>query len=630
MSKGGLSVFLALILLFLGAFVLMSGFRLVTATFFPETSSLSWTDQMWRVFLQISDAGAVAEDGNGSWVEIILGIVTIFLGLVLFSSLVAFMTSLFEAKLTQLRKGKSQVVESGHTLILGFGDRVLEIIRELLIANESEKNPSIVVLADQEKDEMDDYFRDHLGKIKKTKLVTRSGSTSNIKTLSMVSVSRAKSVILLSTAADESPMEEKTLADARQIKTLMAVVSCCGAGPVPPLIVEFHLPAKAELARKIHPQVVVIDENSFLSKLIVQTSRISGLAHIYDQLVGFSGSEIYHFPLAQISSGGITYEKLVFLFDESTVLGVKKSDGTLRLNPPSDFMIDKTDEVIILAEDDSTIKMSQEAPIPTIPPASKLPPLDKKPEKQLLVGWNRKAPIVIEEYAGYLPKGSSLEVIIREAPEEMRDQISFLQKKYPEVLISLIEADIQKLGVLQELQPEKYDNVILLTTDEGEAEVRDAETITELLAFRFYFKDLKDSRVKTQLITEVADSENTQLIEDAGVRDFLITNQFVSKIYAQVSDSPMVYKVYEDLFSSAGNEIYLKPLSLFTDTPGTLSFGQLCALALRRGETCIGLRKKSWSDSQAQGYGIVLNPSKASLFTLTDKDFLITLAEDES
>ena len=60
--------------------------------------------------------------------------------------MVAFITSVFEAKLDELRRGRSLVLEKNHTLILGFGDRILEVIRELIEANESEPDAAIVIV----------------------------------------------------------------------------------------------------------------------------------------------------------------------------------------------------------------------------------------------------------------------------------------------------------------------------------------------------------------------------------------------------------------------------------------------------------------------------------------------------
>jgi hypothetical protein len=49
------------------------------------------------------------------------------------------MKSRFKAKRRELRKGQSNVLEKDHILILGFGNHILEIVRELIIANEAGK-----------------------------------------------------------------------------------------------------------------------------------------------------------------------------------------------------------------------------------------------------------------------------------------------------------------------------------------------------------------------------------------------------------------------------------------------------------------------------------------------------------
>lgn len=106
MARGGFSIFLALLSLFITAFLIMSLLRYGANTMFPEQNSLGTADQLWRVFLQISDAGAVAEDGDSNIISKVIGIVTVFAGLVLFSSLVAFITSQFELQLKLCERAK--------------------------------------------------------------------------------------------------------------------------------------------------------------------------------------------------------------------------------------------------------------------------------------------------------------------------------------------------------------------------------------------------------------------------------------------------------------------------------------------------------------------------------------------
>ncbi|NEN92549.1 MAG: hypothetical protein F6K48_28095, partial [Okeania sp. SIO3H1] len=137
--------------------------------------------------------------------------------------------------------------------------------------------------------------------------------------------------------------------------------------------------------------------------------------------------------------------------------------------------------------------------------------------------------------------------------------------------------------------------------------------------------------VTTELVVELADSEETDLVIKAGVQDFLLSNQFVSKILAQVSQEPGVMSVYRYLFSAEGSEMYIKPIELFfpPEKLGKLSFADCVFAAQSRNEICIGVKITSQSQDKQKNFGIYIAPSLETQFDLTIEDELITIAEDE-
>jgi hypothetical protein len=134
MSKGSSSIFLALLCLFLFGFLIMVLIRSIANTFLPDETLSSWAEIPWRVYVAVMEGSAAETDGDSNWAAKLTSIIGVMVGLILFSSMVAFITSVFEAKLDELRRGRSLVLEKDHTLILGFGDRILEVIRELIEA----------------------------------------------------------------------------------------------------------------------------------------------------------------------------------------------------------------------------------------------------------------------------------------------------------------------------------------------------------------------------------------------------------------------------------------------------------------------------------------------------------------
>lgn len=156
-----------------------------------------------------------------------------------------------------------------------------------------------------------------------------------------------------------------------------------------------------------------------------------------------------------------------------------------------------------------------------------------------------------------------------------------------------------------------------------------------MLELRQVFKDYTaqtGNKVTTELIAEIIDSEDTDLVIKAGVKDFLLTNQFVSKILAQVSQEPDVMEIYRDLFSVDGSELYIKPISLYfpAEQIGKLTFADCVLAAQNRDELCIGVKISTQAQDKGKNFGIDLVPSLDKQLNLTLDDALITLAEDET
>ncbi|WP_210414557.1 CASTOR/POLLUX-related putative ion channel [Leptospira gomenensis] len=634
MSRGGGSVFIALITLFLVAFLLLSIVRLIGGLIFPDESVHGSGEFLWRVFLQISDAGAVAEDGESNWFNKTTGILTVFLGLVLFSSLVAFITNQFDQKIQDLRKGKSDVLENDHTIILGFGIRVVEIVKELIEANESESRAVVTILAEEDKEEMDDYLAENLQERKTTKIITRSGTPSSLHSLRKVNAGKAKSVLVLNSSGDEDSKEGRNIGDAKVLKTLMALVALGGSErELPPIVAELYSEDNRRIAQELSDSIQVMDERTILSKLLVQTSRTSGLAVVYSNLVGFEGDEIYFYKPTS-GWGGLNFREISFRFNESVPLGFRKEDGEILLNPSSDYVPENSEDAVLLAEDDSKIRYLSSA----VASPKDFPQPKKKRnnpvDKQLIVGWNSKSPLIVEEYAKFVSPGSTIDVLVKQIDDEFKSSMVRLKKKYPKITLRSFQADLSQESVMKRLAPESYDSVIFLAEEKENIEEVDAQTISLLLRFRQYFKRYafkSGNQPNTQLITEIMNSENTEIVLETGVKDFLISNQFVSKMMAQVSQEPDVMRVYENLFSPEGSEIYLKPATLyFENLPITLSFADLVGAALKRGETCFGIRIASEEKNEECGYGVHLIPEKGDSFRITAEDALIVLAEDQT
>ena len=645
MSRGSSSIFLALLSLFMVGFLIMVTIRSITNLFLPDETLSSWAEIPWRVYVAVMEGSAAETDGDSNWAAKLTSIIGVMVGLILFSSMVAFITSVFEAKLEELRRGRSLVLENNHTLILGFGDRILEIIRELIEANESEKDASIVILAEDDKEYMDNLIRDNISEFMTTRVITRSGVVTNINNLKKVMAGKAKSIIVMNSAASWRPENEKRLADALVLKSIMSIMAVSKGEKHPPIVCEIHSNRDQDLAENISSGTVkALNEVSVLSKMIAQLALSrNGLSVVYSDMVGFDGNEFYFFKPEKGWGGPLTFGQSLNRFKSSTPMGIHDSKGSITLNPPKETPITDEDELIVFAEDDSTIFYFNE---PIFNPSTKIIPQNTttlRTQRVALLNWTSKTEIILEKLCSYIPDESELCTYVSDKTDEMDLFLSKLNEEYPSIKMSINKIDLNDLNLLDKIMPETFDSIVILSPGGSTIEEMDAYVISLLIRIRQILiirsdgnQELKKPKTNQwpKLITEVMDSENIDIILNSGVEDFMVSNQFVSQIMAQVSEEPLALDVYDDLFQAEGSELYIKPASYYFEFNGeesiTIPYGECVQAAQLRNEVILGVQLSSENKNKDKMFGITLIPDKNDKFMLTKNDGLIALAEDET
>ena len=635
MSRGSASIFLALLLLFTAGFLVMVVLRVIANVFLPDETLSGWLEIPWRVYVAVMEGSAAETDGDSNWPAKMTSILGVLIGLVLFSSMVAFSTSVFEAKLAELRRGRSLVLENDHTLILGFGDRIIEVIKELIEANESEPDAAIVILAEDDKEDMDNLIRDNILDFVTTRIITRSGVTTNINNLKKVQAEQAKSIIVMNSAASWLPEKELNLADALVLKSIMSIIAVCDGEEHPPIVCEIHSDRDRDLAENITTGTVkALNEVSVLSRMIAQLALSrNGLSVVYSDMVGFDGNEFYFYQPDEGWGGPLTFGESINRFKSSTPMGIHTGEGKIMLNPPADTKVTEEDELIVFAEDDSTIFYYEESV--QNPQVSELPQVDTslRTQRVALLNWTPKAAIIVEKLCTYVPAGSEIVAYNPTKTEEMESFLVKLQANYPDLNLAMKQVDLNDLNALNELEPQNLDSLLILSPGGNTIEEMDAYVISLLIRIRQILrKSTSDKWPK--LITEVMDSENIDIILNSGVEDFMVSNQFVSQIMAQVSEEPLALDVYDDLFQAEGSELYIKPANYYFSFDSresiTVPYGECTQAALLRQEVCLGVQLHAHQGDKDKFFGVALIPDKGEEFTLTPQDGLITLAEDES
>lgn len=629
LNKGGASIFVSLFVGFLVLFFFMIFIRWVIITVWPDLAySDNFLDDIWSTWLQMTDPGNMNQDNaSPTWLKITTILSGIF-GVIILSMLIAFITTTLEQVFYNFRKGRGKVIEENHTLILGWNERVIDIIRELIIANESEKYGSVVILSNENKEEMDDLLSKRIPNRISTSIITTTGDFANINELKRVGVESAKSIIILANCSESASYEDKISSDIQSIKSIMAIISCQNGTNELPIITEIFSEEKRQLISYFDDEnIIAIDSWDIMGKLLVQTSLTSGLEMVYNEILSFDGCEIY---FHEDEWNGILFGDLPFHFRDGIPLGIYNEENGMKLRPGKDYKMKDEDQIIILAEDDSTIVLEDNSIHKSAPIQLVNKKLEQSQKNVLILGWHNVADIFINESFDYLSEGSKFDVYYNQPTPEFEDHINSLKQKYPDFDINLVDLDPLQMDNLNSTNPFDYDNIIILSQNlkEQDADKIDSDTLIILLLLRKIKSTLENTT--TKIITQVLNSDNQEIITQTDVDDFIISNKLITMILAQLSEEPLIHNFYTDIFSEDGSEIYVKSIGLYADKfPLKTTFGDLIRLANQRDEICLGIRNGSESKNAKENFGVALNLDKNKSVILNEDDFLVVLSKDE-
>ncbi|HQX02243.1 MAG TPA: hypothetical protein PLQ94_09050, partial [Anaerolineales bacterium] len=300
-----------------GLFVLSALIIFVAAALVKITNSApddaSFMQVAWMSLLRTLDSGTMGGDTGSPFFLFMMLIVT-FGGVFVVSALIGIINNGIEDKMDELRKGRSQVLENDHTVILGWTPQIFTVISEIILANENRKSGAvIVVLADQDKVEMEDAINERIPDTKNTKVICRSGSPIDLTDLEIASPHTARSIIVLAEGADP---------DTHIIKSVLAITNNPNRHAEPyHIITQIRDPKNMDVVKMISAKDTVqpILTNELIARVVAQTSRQSGLSLVYTELMNFGGDEIYFKKEPALS--GKTYGEALLSYETSTVMG---------------------------------------------------------------------------------------------------------------------------------------------------------------------------------------------------------------------------------------------------------------------------------------------------------------------
>ncbi len=629
MSRGTIALVAALFAVTL-CMILTAAAVLVIFSLRPDPSAehLGIPEAIWQVTMRTIDTGTIA--GDSLWAFRIVGFLVTMGGIFITSALIGVLASGLEGRLDELRRGRSRVIETGHTVILGWSPQVFTIIHELAYANRNRARQSrsaqdgtrqgfsscVAILADRDKLEMEDEIRTKVPDTLGTRVVCRSGSPLDPDHLQIVNPETARAIIILSPGGQypDMPVAKALLALRRGRESRSQPYH---------IVTAVQRPTNIDIMRMIggdETQVFLVDR--LAAFLIAQTCRQPGLSVVYDELFSFDYAAMYIDDIPALV--GMAYGEALYHFENTTLIGLQPQDGQPLLNPaaetrfrPGDraITISRKDDLALLSErkrpeiDATAIREGKTSPVPL--------------DRLLILGWNRRAPMILDQLSHYMAPGSQILVSAPFPVEQMQAECG--SAPYLQGLVTFETGNPMDRRNLERLSEADFSYIVTLSpTDVPDIQLADAATMIALL----HLRDISTkSGQKAAMVSEIMDVRNLALTQVTSADDVIISERVMALALAQIAENKDIVPVFVDLLTPGGPEIYLKPAADYILPGSPVNFDTVIAAAQKKGETAIGYRLLAEAGQPERSFGVYLNPAKSALVTFSGEDRVIVLAE---
>lgn len=554
----------------------------------PVSALLVWTDPqaphsvagrltaVWRTSAETLRLSGV----TGAPLRMLLAAVLGLIALLCVSTVVGVITTGLGDRLAELRRGRSTVLEHGHTVVLGWSEHVFTVVAELFAAQSGRGRHVVTVLADRDSAAMHTELARALGLADASRLVCRTGAPTDPEALALVTPGAARSVLVL-------PCDDAD-GDARVIRTLLALRALLGPRPGPRLVATVrdghHLRA-ARLAAG--PRSTVLDADQTTARLLVQSARQPGLPAALRDLLDFSGAEFHTLDVS--APADRPYDELALSFEDACVVGILRADGTPHLTPPPDTVLRPGDRLVAVAHDDDP------ATAPDgrghIDPTALAPAGARAdgPTRTLMLGWNRRAPFVVDILRQTSRPGSVLDVVTDPDtdPPAAAGHLSRCDGS-SRLSVSHRTGDPTRFATLRALDPSRYDSVIVLRAENPPAPGRpDDKTLLTLLMLKAHEEE---TGRRIHVVAELHDHRSRRLAPLGPTSDVVVRGELTALLMTQISHNPDLAAVFEEIFSARGGALTLRPAADYVHPGLDASFATVTAAALAYGQAAIGYR----------------------------------------
>jgi len=590
----------------------------------------SWNDSFWICYTLLIDIGtqtglSATETPTIKMVSVVISLV----GFVYCLTLLGMVVDLIREVLDDCRLRYSSVPARDHWLILGWGDKTLLLVDELLstVTNVKKgpcsccKRRQIVILADLPVQQMaaevqmhcmTGPMRQRLASLFFPVVRYKEGNPTDVTELLKVSAPFASEILVASTSTNASR------SDVKAISALLAVAAMPPDSPVTgDVCVEMCDPSNVRVAQTILKQARGIVARQMVRRMLVLRALMPSVGYVYLELTSLKKESNLMLVSAPLMLHGVPFREAISYFPEAVLCGVQGlADG--HLIPDGNYRIKSTDTLVIIAKDSVAARqcvgrgnsdVSLGSSCATVINADGQICLGSSlssPKIVLLFGCPGDIADILDILDSFLATGSTVHILSRK-PEVERDAL--IQQhlrlsgrtQFERISVKQHEGESTSKWEMQKLPLESANCALVLAermTDNETPLAVDARNLTTVIllkqhlldstsvgpmthGYTFHSKDssvVRAGRHKCKLVTELLDPKSeTRLQDNARVRSqgsYVYTSARETAIYALASERSDVYELLLQLSDAdPGNAfVTVAPTSDYVTSIEDLSF----------------------------------------------------------
>ena len=397
-----------------------------------QESDSSFREKLKSAYFNLFDIPGADATTDETWGSGVVTQAIVFTGMFVFAVIIGIISDEIATKVEEVKTGNNKVIEKDHTVVVNWNSQLVPLLKQMAVAKSERAgtfDKPVVLLADIDKETMDELVEAALEDSPPLEVVTRRGNPFDAEDLQKVNAYDARRVVILhphekdvgllgeggsmfnsgdgsagssqrdgSDTQQQKRFQKQQREEALKATVVLNLLADQGRETFPDVIVQmpYRLPEKQDLvghALKLttgrmsnNDELLngetfrVMDESLKTNNPYVQvhgsenTGKISafaafqpGTSRIFEELFKQSEDtpEFYLSHAPQFV--GKTFGEAWRMLPNATLCGLSHADGSVSLAPGDYVVISPTDEVVMLSET-STVAVANASDVAGVPP----------------------------------------------------------------------------------------------------------------------------------------------------------------------------------------------------------------------------------------------------------------------